>query len=211
MYLFSNMNYKVSRKKTLFRKRQLTLNLIANSLKISLRFLKLLFNRKTMACISFQPDLEYCIEGTLNQLRWEVHNALFITINGSSQLFFDSGQLLFQVKKGQTELLLTAYGVRKKTKLVTQIKVVALSKKDFSGVETQRKNVALRNQKIKLNRQINYSSISFQNSRQPKPFKQIQIDLNKSPFLKNSFSKINLTDSIQELEKLKLLLETDLS
>ncbi|MGJ8737821.1 hypothetical protein [Zobellia laminariae] len=201
----------MSRKETLTRKRQLTINLIANSLKISLRFLKLLFNRKTMACISFQPDLEYCIEGTLNQLRWEVHNALFITISGSSQLFFDSGQLLSQVKKGQTELLLTAYGVGKKTKLFTQIKVVELSKKDFSGVETQCKNVALRHQKIKVNRKINHSSISFQNSRQPKPYNQIQIDINKSPFLKNSFTRISLTNSIQEIEKLKLLLETDLS
>ena len=197
------MTYKMSRKETLTRKRQLLFKLSINSLKISFKFLKLLFNSKKIHCNSFKPDSEYCIEGTINQLRWHVQNSIFITISNSSQIFFDSGQLLFQVKKGQSEFHLTAYGIGEKTKLFTQIKVVAISKSDFSNVETQSKNVELNKQKIMLSKHIDPRSLLFQNMRQPTPYKHVQFDV------KNSLSKISLTKSLEELEKLRLLLETD--
>ena len=173
------MTNKTNKKESSSRQRLLILKLTTNSLKIILRFLKLLLNGQKMESISFQPDSEYCVDGTINQLRWEIRNAVFITVSNSSQLFFNSGQLLFKVKKGQKEFQLTAYGVGKKTKLFTKIKVVALNKKDFSKVETISKN--------------------------------IQIELNQSPFLINSSDKIRLTNSIEELKNLKLELETEIN
>lgn len=206
-----NISYNLSRKEVSSRRRKLILKLILNSVKISSRFLKLLFNGQKMESIIFQPDSEYCIDCTINQLRWEIRNAVFITVSNSSQLFFNSGQLLFKVKKGQKEFQLTAYGVGKKIKLFTKIKVVALNKKDFSKVETISKNIDVNIKKVELSKQIKNCTISFQNTKQPKQSKQLQIELNQSPFLKTSSDKISLTNSIEELKNLKLELETDLN
>ena len=164
-----------------------------------------------MESISFQPDSEYCVDGTINQLRWEIRNAVFITVSNSSQLFFNSGQLLFKVKKGQKEFQLTAYGVGKKTKLFTKIKVVALNKKDFSKVETISKNIDVNKKKVELSKQIKNCTISFQNRKPPIPFKQIELKSNQSDFLQNTLTKISSVSSKEELEDLKLELETEIN
>lgn len=205
------MTNKANKKEFSSRQRLLILKLTTNSLKIIFRFLKLLFNGQKMESISFQPDSEYCIDSTINQLRWEIRNAVFITVSNSSQLFFNSGQLLFKVKKGQKEFQLTAYGVGKKNKLFTKIKVVALDKKDFSKIETISKNIDVNIKKVEPSKQIKNCTISFQNTKHPKQSKQLQIELNQSPFLINSSDKIRLTNSIEELKNLKLELETELN
>tara|TARA_R110000868_G_scaffold146414_8_gene367215 strand:- start:3312 stop:3917 length:606 start_codon:yes stop_codon:yes gene_type:complete len=201
------MTNKANKKEFSSRQRLLILKLTTNSLKIIFRFLKLLFNGQKMESISFQPDSEYCIDGTINQLRWEIRNAVFITVSNSSQLFFNSGQLLFKVKKGQKEFQLTAYGVGKKTKLFTKIKVVALNKKDFSKIETISKNIDVNIKKVDLSKQIKNCTISFQNRKPPIPFKQIELKSNQSDFLQNTLTKISSVSSKEELEDLKLLLK----
>ena len=201
------MTNKANKKEFSSRQRLLILKLTTNSLKIIFRFLKLLFNGQKMESISFQPDSEYCVDGTINQLRWEIRNAVFITVSNSSQLFFNSGQLLFKVKKGQKEFQLTAYGVGKKTKLFTKIKVVALNKKDFSKIETISKNIDVNIKKVDLSKQIKNCTISFQNRKPPIPFKQIELKSNQSDFLQNTLTKISSVSSKEELEDLKLLLK----
>ena len=201
------MTNKTNKKESSSRQRLLILKLTTNSLKIILRFLKLLLNGQKMESISFQPDSEYCVDGTINQLRWEIRNAVFITVSNSSQLFFNSGQLLFKVKKGQKEFQLTAYGVGKKTKLFTKIKVVALNKKDFSKIETISKNIDVNIKKVDLSKQIKNCTISFQNRKPPIPFKQIELKSNQSDFLQNTLTKISSVSSKEELEDLKLLLK----
>ncbi len=204
------MTNKNIRKAALLRKRKLAINLMINSLRIIFRFLKLLFNGNKMECSSFQPDVEFCIEGTINQLRWNINNSIFITINNSSQLFFHSGQLLFKVKKDQTNFLLTSYGLKGKTELFTSIKVITLNKKDLSNIEPRSKKTAIHKIDIDLNKKILNKTISFQHREQPIPFKQIQIKTDQSGFLQNTLIKINSTSSKEELSELKLLLEPNL-
>ncbi len=203
----TNKNY---RKAALLRKRKLAINLMINSLRIVFRFLKLLFNRKKMECISFQADAAFCIEGTINQLSWNVQNSIFITISNSSQIFFNSSQLLFQVKKEQTDFQLTAYGIQRKTKLLTAIKIIALNKKNLSNIVPKSKKTSINKIEVLLNKKIQNSTILFQHGEQPIPFKQVQIKTNQSGFLQNTLTKINSASSKEELSELRLLLEPNL-
>ena len=200
-----------NRRSALLRKRKLAINLMINSLRIIFRFLKLLFNRKKLECISFQADVAFCIKGTINQLSWNVQNSIFITISNSSQIFFDSSQLLFQVKKEQTAFELTAYGIQRKTKLLTAIKIIALNKKDVSNIVPKSKKTSINKIDVVLNKKIQNSTISFQNRKHPIPFKQIHLKLNKSIFPLNTLTKISSVSSIEELKALKNAIEKDLN
>ena len=196
------------KKVDLIRKRKLLLRVIVNSSKILIRFSKSLVHDKKIVINNFEPDSQYCIEGTINQLRWNVKNAIFITLSNSSQLFFDSGELLFQVKNGEEKLKLTAYGVGKKEVIFSKIKVITLNTTDFSKIEKPKKEFKLHGHKIEINREI-YTYL-FNIISQPKSFQQIKIDTNNSDFQKTILSKIKITNSTKELNTLKkFLLESD--
>ena len=199
----------MSYKEAALRNRQLIYNLICNCLKILSRFLHLLFSGKKLCCKSFQPDLNYCIDGTINQLRWNVQNAIYITISNSSQVFFNSGQLLFQVKQEQSEIQLTAYGVGKKEKLLTKIKVANLQKDDFSNIKIQKKDVELESKKIEKRLKKHPSPIYTLNRKPISPFNKADIQIENSIYLNNTSSKISQISTFKDLEKLKALLEKD--
>jgi len=199
----------------LYRKQKLFSKIIFNSFKIAFRFLKLLFNRKKLSCTNFRPDSSYCIEGSLNQLLWDVENAVFVTLSNSSQIFFDSSQFLFNVKKEQSQFQLIAYGVGHSKKLSTKVKIISLEKFDFNHVVTQTKSIVVDYQKtikssnISLKHVPNHS-ISFQKSLMPKEFKKIQIDINRIDFINNCSAELLKTNSIQEVNNLKETIENNI-
>lgn len=188
------------------------LNFIKSFPKITLRFLSFLFQRKKMTCKIFGPDSSYCIEGTLNQLIWEVENTVFITLSNSSKIFFDSGELLFHVNAAQTQFQLCTYGVGRKQRFEINLKVVLLEKKDLTNVITKSKSVVVdlnrivRNPNIDL-QHINNHSISFQKSLKPKSPEEIKIKFTHTQFLNQYTAAIFNTISIEEVQKLKQLID----
>lgn len=199
-------------KKSNFHRYLFTLNILKATPKITLRFLNFLFQRKKMTCKNFRPNNPYCIEGTLNQLIWEVENTVFITLSNSSKILFDSGELLFHVNSAQTQFQLCAYGIGRKQRLKTNLKVVVLEKNDLTNVNTKSKSVVVdidrivRNPNIDL-QHINNQSISFQNYLKPKSPEEIKIKFTHTQFLNQYIAELFNTHSIEEVQKLKQLID----
>ncbi|WP_350289823.1 hypothetical protein [uncultured Croceitalea sp.] len=185
------------------------LNFIKHFPKIILRFLGLLFLSKKLVYKDFRPNVSYCIEGTLNQLLWNIENSIFITLNNSSKLFFDSGQLLFHVSKSQTEFQLTAYGIGKKRQFNTQIKVICIEKLGFENINAKspifnfKKLVAYPNISIQ---HVKVYSIYFQKVSTPKLPIKPNIVLDNSHFLKKELVQVLQTKTINSVHQLKLSL-----
>ncbi|TMM55832.1 hypothetical protein FEE95_14350 [Maribacter algarum] len=199
-------------KKSKFHQHLSTLNILKATPKITLRFLNFLLQRKKMTCKDFRPNSSYCIEGTLNQLIWEVKNALFITVSNSSKIFFDSDELLFQANSTQTQFELCAYGIGYKEKLRTQIKVVVLEKIDLTNVVLNSNNIAVEFNKILHNHNIRLQhiqnhSISFQKSLMPKSPEKRRVQFQRPQFLDQYSVALFNTHSIKEVQKLRELIE----
>ncbi|MFS4445389.1 hypothetical protein [Maribacter sp. 2307UL18-2] len=181
---------------------------------ITSRFLRLLIRRKRIRCNSFKSGSSYCIEGTLNQLIWEVENALFITVSNSSKIFFDSYELLFQANSTQTQFELCAYGIGYKEKLRTQIKVVVLEKIDLTNVVLNSNNIAVEFNKILHNHNIRLQhiqnhSISFQKSLMPKSPEKRRVQFQRSKFLDQYSVALFNTHSIEEVQRLRELINNN--
>lgn len=180
--------------------------------KIGSRFLNLLFKRKKLGCIKLWPSNHYCIEGTLNQLIWEVENAVFITLSTSPKVFFNSGELIFPVNKAQTQFQLTAYGAYQTQKNRTQIRVTVLDKNDLTNTITKSKNIAVDFNTIVQqphisSLHIDNHIISFQKSLMPRELKKIQLNFNHLEFLNNCSIELFNTSSIEEVNKLREVIE----
>ena len=187
------------------------LNFIKHLPKIIIRFLGLLFLSKKLVYKDFRPNTPYCIDGTLNQLLWNIENSIFITLSNSSKLFFDSGQLLFHVSKSQTNFQLTAYGIGEKHQFHAQIKVICIEKQDFENINTKTKSLLFNFKKpitypnISIQHIKDYS-IYFQKVSTPKTSIKPNIVLDNSPLLKEELVQVLQTRTINSVHQLKLSL-----
>ncbi len=176
-----------------------------------LRFLGLFFLGKKLVYKNFRPNASYCIDGTLNQLLWNIENSIFIALSNSPKLFFDSGQLLFHVSKSQTNFQLTAYGIGKKHQFHTQIKVICIEKQGFENINTKTKSLL-----FNIKKPITYPNISiqyikdysiyFQKVSTPKLSLKPNILLDNSSLLKEELVEVLQTRTINSVHQLKLSL-----
>ncbi|TLF44828.1 hypothetical protein [Maribacter aurantiacus] len=185
---------------------KLVFNLILNSFKILLRYFKLYFHGEKLICNSFNVDSNYSIAGTINQLRWDVENAIFITICESSKIYFNSDQLLFLVNKEKTKFQLKAYGTNRRTTLFTCIKVKSLAKKNILKINLKSKNPFIKRKEDQLLKNITPFGISLKYPKEPISCKRQSIHLNSTDYISDIFQNIAQTTSKKELENIGLIL-----
>ena len=111
----------------------ITLQLIKYSPTILFRYFKYLILKRQLIINDFRPNNTYCIEGTLNQLIWNVENTLFSIIENSSKVYLNSGDFIFKIDKEKTHFSLKSYGYNKTIVSSTNIKVVVLKQKSFES------------------------------------------------------------------------------
>ncbi|WP_127139398.1 hypothetical protein [Flagellimonas oceanensis] len=184
------------------RKLILSLHILFHTPKILYRYILFFLKKRELKLHSFTCTANYCIDGTLNQLQWDVENALFLILDNSSRIYFRSGDNIFKVSKEKSWFELKCYGLDKTINAHVHLKIVTLKASDFGGVSPKNQEVELRNssfpivvKKVKLGT----------NALQPKPIcLQPRI-----PHLKTStifdgvildrLSKIQRTKTLQEL------------
>lgn len=198
-----------------YTKIHLLLNFIKCLPRIGFRFLNLLFRNKKVVCKVYKVGDSYCFEGALNQLIWEVENAVFITLSNSSKIFFNSGEILFQVNSAQTEFQLSAFGAVHKLKHHAQIKVANFKKNEFEKVMVRATNVILEcdtvidfpNYKLQHNTP---QSISFLKFSKPKSNKEIKMNFPLINYLDQYSITLFNTQSIEEVRLLKQQIDKNL-
>jgi len=106
-----------------------TVNLILSSPRILLRWFLFVFKSKRVIFHEFRAINVFCINGTLNQLVWNVEGSVFVTISNSNKIYFKNNELIFLVNNSLTEFTITLYGINGKQSHKTGIKVVTLNQK----------------------------------------------------------------------------------
>jgi len=135
---------------SLYIKVLLSLKILLYSPKILLRFIVLLIKRKRLKFYFFKVDAHYCVNGTLNQLKWKVENAAFIILENSSKLFFGANEHIFKVDKQRTKFNITCYGAGNKVIATISIKVVQMEVNDFNEVTLRKQNQIMEYNEIDL-------------------------------------------------------------
>ena len=108
--------------------------------KIIFRYFSFVIKGKRVHLRSFKANSNYSIQGTLNQLTWDVENAVFITLSNSSKIFFESDEEIFKIRENQNTFKIICYGIRKKEIAIVSIKVVKITMADFEQVSIRNKN-----------------------------------------------------------------------
>jgi hypothetical protein len=108
--------------------------------KIIFSYFSFVIKGKRVHLRSFKANSNYSIQGTLNQLTWDVENAVFITLSNSSKIFFESDEEIFKTRENQNTFKIICYGIRKKEIAIVSIKVVKITMADFEQVSIRNKN-----------------------------------------------------------------------
>jgi len=104
------------------------------AVKIICRYIFFFLQKRELKLNSFTCSANFCIDGTLNQLQWDVENALYITIDSSSRIYFGSGEYIFKVSKEKTQFELKCYGFGKRIKANVHLKIIQLVPNDFHRI-----------------------------------------------------------------------------
>ncbi|GMN06290.1 hypothetical protein MTsPCn5_16790 [Croceitalea sp. MTPC5] len=118
--------------------------------KILFRAIILLTKGKRLELHFFKPDSIYCVDGTLNQLSWNVENAIIIIPENSSKPYFGPNEQVFKVDHRKKQFSLTCYGVGNKIKTTTSIKVIQLGVKNFGETSLKNPPLKLKNNSFRI-------------------------------------------------------------
>lgn len=174
--------------------------------KIICRFIIFALKGKKVAIHSFGLNSNYCFEGTLNQFTWIVENAIFILLEDSQKVYFESDEQIFKVNANQKIFKLICFGVGAKKTAITSIKVIKISQTNFEHLKIQKVNHSICIQQTSLDK-------PFYSKKKKSPFSYLkghQICNEKlNPKFKaikhplHHLEKINECNSIIELQVLK--------
>ncbi len=112
--------------------------------KILYRYVLFSLKKRNLNLHSFSCSANYCINGTLNQLTWNVENAIFLALDNSSRIYFGSGEHIFKVSRDKTRFELKCYGLGKGINAYVQLKITELEPSDFNGVSAKNQQVELK-------------------------------------------------------------------
>lgn len=119
--------------------------------KIIFRYINFTIRGKKVRIKSFKANSNYCIKGSLNQLTWIVENAVFITLENSSKVFFETDEEIFKVHENQKTFKIICYGVIRKESAITSIKIVDIIMADLEQISIKSKNQNMVVQKSSIN------------------------------------------------------------
>lgn len=184
------------------RKLMLSLHILFQTPKILYRYILFFLKKRELKLNSFTCTANYCIDGTLNQLRWDVENALYVTLGNSPRIFFESGDIIFKVIKEKSSVELKCFGLGKTINAFIHLKIITLKSHDFSGVSPKERGMELRNGPL----QITVKKVDLvANSMHIKPTcPQIKIPNPKASMIiawdvLDQLSKIQMAKTLQDL------------
>lgn len=192
------------------RKLILSFHILFHTPKILYRYILFFLKKRELKLHSFTCTANYCIDGTLNQLQWNVENALFIMLDNSSKIYFNPGNHIFKVSRDKNRYELNCYGVGKRINANTQLKIIELEPNDFNGIFPKDRQVALKKNLF----QMDIKSLKLgENMLGPKPIwtlskiihPTIPMTVNADGKASNHLSKIQKAKTPQELKDLKEL------
>ena len=192
------------------------LNFIINYLtafpKIAYRYYLSKKKKKNLVFNEFRPTNSVCINGSLNQLVWNLENFIFLTVSNSSKIYFNSNEHIFKCVDNKTNFVLKVHTINGTKEFTTNIKVLNLTKKEFSP-NVNKKPFSLKNKthSIISNKKIDRVLSRKLNSKQNIKSKELIINQEFQNFsiidnknkVKSVLIKINKTKSLIELENLK--------
>ena len=192
------------------------LNFIINYLtafpKIAYRYYLSKKKKKNLVFNEFRPTNSVCINGSLNQLVWNLENFIFLTVSNSSKIYFNSNEYIFKCVENKTNFVLKVHTINGTKEFTTNIKVLNLTKKEFS-TNVNKKPFSLKNKthSIISNKKIDRVLSRKLNSKQNIKSKELIINQEFQNFsiidnknkVKSVLIKINKTKSLIELENLK--------
>jgi hypothetical protein len=128
----------------------LILNFIKALPKIVFRLTWITIKKKEFLFSEFRPTNIICVDGTLNQLVWDLENPIFLSISNSSKIYFNSEEFVFKVSKLETEFVLKAYTLKGVKKYQNSIKVLCLNQKSFDDLLLSENMTKLSRKTIRL-------------------------------------------------------------
>jgi hypothetical protein len=188
------------------------INYLTASPKIAYRYYLLKKKKKNLIFNEFRPTNSVCINGSLNQLVWNLENFIFLTVSNSSKIYFNSNEYIFKCAENKTKFVLKVHTINGTKEFTTNIKVLSLTKKEFSP-NVNKKPFSLKNKthsiisNKKIDRVLSRKLNSKQNIKSNEliinqEFQNFSIIENKNK-VKSVLIKINKTKSLIELENLK--------
>lgn len=175
--------------------------IITCSPRILYRSILFVLKRRYLKLNSFNCSANYCIDGTLNQLRWDVENALFITLDNSSRIFFESGDIVFKVAKEKSCVELKCFGLDKTRNAFSHLKIIDLKSHDFSEVSPKEQGIELNGRPFQMSaKKVHLAA----NALQIKPaFPDIKIPNPKAAMIING----EVLDRLSKIQMAKTLLD----
>lgn len=188
------------------------INYLTASPKIAYRYYLSKKKKKNLVFNEFRPTNSVCINGSLNQLVWNLENFIFLTVSNSSKIYFNSNEYIFKCVENKTNFVLKVHTINGSKEFTTNIKVLNLTKKEFSP-NVNKKPFSLKNKthsiisNKKIDRVLSRKLNSKQNIKSNEliinqEFQNFSIIENKNK-VKPVLIKINKTKSLIELENLK--------
>ena len=175
-------------------KLSITLQLLKYSPILVLRYFKFVILKRQLVVNSFKATNNYCINGALNQLIWDVENSLFTIVEGTSKVHLNTQDFIFKVDENQTHFSLKVYGFNRKVIEKTSIKVVALIEAKLLKHRTSA--VKKYNPKFNKLQKVNFGLKKIDKTASIK-FKPIKISA--------KIDKLKVLDSPQPIDKLDII------
>ncbi|MEW4923946.1 hypothetical protein [Algibacter sp. 2305UL17-15] len=163
---------------------------------IVFRYFKYLFFKKSLHITDFRPSNIFCIDGTLNQLIWNVENCLFVILKNTSKVYLGSNDLIFKVAEQHTQFSLKSYGYNKTIQANTNIKVISLKQKNLD-------NEILKNNVLTIKKHNPRLVHSKNINRGLRKTSRLSFLKSKSIKISKNIKKVQLTSSITPFKELR--------
>lgn len=173
---------------------------------IGYRYVLFSLKRKDPRIHRFYCSSEYCIEGTLNSINWNVENALFVRLNKCPMLKLGPQEKIFNVSRGTDRLVLECFGIKKKLSQALHLNIITLKPQDFTGVALRGQSRIINTPQIltRNNTAISrYKLVGKKTLFHRVRFAPIIINSLTSNELSNMLNSVHKTESLQEINEIK--------